>query len=202
MLSEQGISPTDFTQAFVQFDTDGNGTIEREEFYDIVENHMNLGLSKKEMRAMWRCIDVDGDNSIDITEFAAVRFDADVGLIDNAAAELEKKAEGEGEDGEAKGGIDPEAIDELKRTVKAAVEKVGARVEAIEGGLRAHRHGRGRAARAPSDAHRIAEENRRRDAGAAARRRPARRRRRRQPRRPPPPLPRGAGPPIAAASQS
>ena len=55
MLSEQGISPTDFTQAFVQFDTDGNGTIEREEFYDIVENHMNLGLSKKEMRAMWRC---------------------------------------------------------------------------------------------------------------------------------------------------
>ena len=59
MLSEQGISPTDFTQAFVQFDTDGNGTIEREEFYDIVENHMNLGLSKKEMRAMWRCIDVD-----------------------------------------------------------------------------------------------------------------------------------------------
>ena len=74
MLTEQGISPTDFTQAFVQFDTDGNGTIEREEFYEIVETHMNLGLSKKDMRAMWRCIDVDGDNSIDIVEFAAVCF--------------------------------------------------------------------------------------------------------------------------------
>ncbi len=31
-------------------------------------------MTRKELRAMWRCIDVDGDNSINISKFAAVFF--------------------------------------------------------------------------------------------------------------------------------
>ena len=127
MLTEQGISPTDFTQAFVQFDTDGNGTIEREEFYEIVETHMNLGLSKKDMRAMWRCIDVDGDNSIDIVEFAAVCFpDVDVGLVDEAKAAVEPGAEDEG------GGDGKEDTSELKAITNAAHTETMERLEAVE----------------------------------------------------------------------
>ena len=133
MLTEQGISPTDFTQAFVQFDTDGNGTIEREEFYEIVETHMNLGLSKKEMRAMWRCIDVDGDNSIDIVEFAAVCFpDVDVGLVDEAKAAVEgDKGDDDEEDGDGKkGGVSDETVEKLTDRLDA-VEKELARVASM-----------------------------------------------------------------------
>ena len=49
----------------------------------------------------WRSIDVDGDGSIDIKEFADVCFpDADVGLVDAAAADI-ANAEGEGDEGDA-----------------------------------------------------------------------------------------------------
>lgn len=64
LLSENDISPDDCLVAFRQFDTDGNGLIDANEFTFFVSNVLGLRLRKPELNDLWRMIDVNGSGAV------------------------------------------------------------------------------------------------------------------------------------------
>jgi Ca2+-binding EF-hand superfamily protein len=64
-----------YKRHFDSFDTDGNGTMCREEFYDMMLKCLkipkHIGLPAVRVQQLWSAADSDGSGSIDFSEFAA-----------------------------------------------------------------------------------------------------------------------------------
>ena len=74
LLSENGISPDDCREAFMQFDTDGNGLVDATEFTFFVTNVLGLRLRKSELNALWKMLDLNGSGAINFHEFTSALY--------------------------------------------------------------------------------------------------------------------------------
>ena len=53
-LLKQGISPDDVQSAFAEFDEDGNGEIDGQEFGKFITDVLKLDMSRHERSTLWR----------------------------------------------------------------------------------------------------------------------------------------------------
>ena len=73
-LMNKGILPSDVQKAFEEFDEDGNGLIDGNEFSNFITTVLKLKLSRAEISQLWRSLDIDGMGAVDFAEFQATLF--------------------------------------------------------------------------------------------------------------------------------
>ena len=74
LLAENSISPDDCLQAFKQFDPDGNGLIDANEFTFFIQQVLGLDLPRPEVSKLWRMLDINNTGAINFVEFTSVLF--------------------------------------------------------------------------------------------------------------------------------
>jgi len=74
MLAENDMSPADCMTAFKQFDRDGDGLIDRNEFDFFVVQVLGLKLHRQELSKLWSMLDSNLSGSVNYAEFGAMLF--------------------------------------------------------------------------------------------------------------------------------
>ena len=65
------LSPDEVAKLYHQVDSDGNGTISKEELKQLIDENGLGTLSDKDFDVMFSTIDLDGNNNVTFTEFTA-----------------------------------------------------------------------------------------------------------------------------------
>jgi len=94
MLVANGWGPDEMHKAFQEFDRDGDGTIDRSEFFFLAKNILHLPLPKTELQKLWKEVDLSGTGSVEFQDFASIIFGED-DEGDEDPAKAQKQAEDE-----------------------------------------------------------------------------------------------------------
>ncbi|RWR80977.1 calmodulin-like protein 11 isoform X2 [Cinnamomum micranthum f. kanehirae] len=80
-----------------EFDADGNGTIEYEEFYNFMTREMEESEAEEALRAAFNAMDSDGDGFITESELRQVMINLHAGLGDGEVEQMIRNADSNGD---------------------------------------------------------------------------------------------------------
>ena len=73
---------TDITEAFRDFDLDSNGSLDRQEFFELVTK-IGMKVTPQQIDLVWHAFDTDGNGEIDVEEFTQFLRDLQTGRRDS-----------------------------------------------------------------------------------------------------------------------